>query len=197
VHFHCGRDGGSASAGDDILPEQQLVRIPGAELLPLIEALRMECGRRDEAATSIRQGLLLVLVGRLARAMDRDLLGVRHVVAAPAPALHERLAVVFRRHEARHLAVRTMARDLGMSERHLAAECRARLGISPARAFTAHRMARAAELLAGTGLPVKAVADRLGFSNPFHFSRVFHRTHGCTPSGFRRCMRDPGHAIGA
>lgn len=200
--FHLGGNGQDDEASglplfiEGILPEQQVVCVPPADLMPLVAELHRECDRHDEAAAAIRQGLVAAIVGRVVRAVDADRLA-SGPVRGDGDAFCARLATIFRRHESRGLAVCTMARDLGMSERHLATVCRERLGISPARAFTAHRMARAAELLAGTALPVKAVADRLGFSNPFHFSRVFHRCHGRTPSAYRIRPLTIRHAIGA
>ncbi len=48
------------------------------------------------------------------------------------------------------------------------------------------RMNHAARLLQAMGASVKQVAGELGFSDPFHFSRVFKRTMGVSPSQFTR-----------
>jgi AraC-like DNA-binding protein len=45
------------------------------------------------------------------------------------------------------------------------------------------RMARAAELLAQTELPVKEVAQRVGYRDHSQFSKAFKRTYGITPFG--------------
>jgi AraC-like DNA-binding protein len=47
------------------------------------------------------------------------------------------------------------------------------------------KMNRAAERLQQTGMMVKQAADESGFSDPFHFSRVFHSILGLSPSAFR------------
>ncbi len=44
---------------------------------------------------------------------------------------------------------------------------------------------RAVDLLLGTSLQAKEVGYRLGFSDPFHFSRVFKRLQGSSPAHFR------------
>jgi len=44
---------------------------------------------------------------------------------------------------------------------------------------------RAVDLLLGTSLQAKEVGYRLGFGDPFHFSRVFKRLQGSSPAHFR------------
>jgi AraC-like DNA-binding protein len=52
-------------------------------------------------------------------------------------------------------------------------------------------MSHAATLLQSPGTPVKAVADALGFSDAFHFSRVSRRSTDLSPARFARsAMRE-------
>jgi AraC-like DNA-binding protein len=46
------------------------------------------------------------------------------------------------------------------------------------------KMERAATLLLEFGMPVKEAAAKLGFSDPFHFSRSFKRRYGLSPAAF-------------
>lgn len=55
--------------------------------------------------------------------------------------------------------------------------------------LTAVRMARAAELLATTDLPVQDVAARVGYRQPTQFAKAFRRAHGRTPSEHREHAR--------
>ena len=48
------------------------------------------------------------------------------------------------------------------------------------------KMNAAAERLAQPGALVKSVADEMGFTDPFHFSRTFRRVLGISPVKFRR-----------
>jgi LacI family transcriptional regulator len=45
---------------------------------------------------------------------------------------------------------------------------------------------RAKNLLAGTGLPMPAVAERAGFTSAKQLSVVFHQETGLTPTAYRR-----------
>jgi len=47
------------------------------------------------------------------------------------------------------------------------------------------KMNHAAERLQQTDILVKQVAVESGFSDPFHFSRVFHSILGLSPAAFR------------
>ena len=47
------------------------------------------------------------------------------------------------------------------------------------------RMQRAAELLAGGGLTVREVANRVGYRQPAQFAKAFRRSQGVAPSGYR------------
>ncbi len=51
--------------------------------------------------------------------------------------------------------------------------------------LTEVRMQRAAELLAGGGLTVREVANRVGYRQPAQFAKAFRRSQGMAPSGYR------------
>ena len=59
---------------------------------------------------------------------------------------------------------------------------------SPYRFLTRLRMDHASQLLLDEAASVKAVAERLGFKDAFHFSRVFKSVHRVPPSRFRQSM---------
>jgi AraC-like DNA-binding protein len=46
------------------------------------------------------------------------------------------------------------------------------------------KMGRAAELLVHSDLLIKQVAQAIGLSDPYHFSKVFKKIHGVSPNGF-------------
>ncbi len=56
---------------------------------------------------------------------------------------------------------------------------------SPHRTLTSLKMAEAASLLVGTGATVAQAAEQVGFSDPYHFSRVFKSYYGSAPAHFR------------
>ena len=51
------------------------------------------------------------------------------------------------------------------------------------------RMSHARELLAADRLPVRQVAQRVGYHQPAQFAKSFRRYHGEPPSAYRRANR--------
>jgi len=47
------------------------------------------------------------------------------------------------------------------------------------------RISKADQLLKSTGLTVNEIAFRVGFSNPYHFSRMYKQSTGITPTRSR------------
>lgn len=87
------------------------------------------------------------------------------------------------------LRLEEMARAAGVSVPHFCALFKAATGVAPVMYFTRMRMRHAAEWLDGTDEPVSAIAARVGYENPFHFTRAFRRTHGLSPSAYRKRVR--------
>jgi len=62
---------------------------------------------------------------------------------------------------------------------------------SPYQYLLKQKMTHAADRLMADGVSVKQVADELGFSDPFHFSRVFRKVMGLPPGRFARLHQKP------
>lgn len=98
--------------------------------------------------------------------------------------LQLRLETLFEEFPDGSLTPGRMARELCMSRRTFEHKLRKLFDISPARVYLCHRIRRALPMLRN-GCSVKETAEFLGFSNPFHFSRVFKSITGRAPSEFR------------
>lgn len=79
-----------------------------------------------------------------------------------------------------------LAREAGYSNEHLRRLCRRQLGRSPMHQVTYLRMRNAAELLATTERTIEAIAQQVGYHNPFVFSNAFTKWIGWRPSEYRR-----------
>lgn len=59
-------------------------------------------------------------------------------------------------------------------------------GVSPSRYLTAYRMEQARKLLRDSRLSIGEIATRVGYPDPFHFSKTFKNCEGVSPSQFRQ-----------
>lgn len=85
----------------------------------------------------------------------------------------------------RPMRVVEVARLVGLSESHLTALFREHTGGGVVAHHTALRMARARHLLDSSTRSIGDVARAVGYADPLYFSRVFHKTHGVSPSDYR------------
>ncbi|WP_165492033.1 AraC family transcriptional regulator [Egibacter rhizosphaerae] len=147
-----------------------------------LTAMWEELHRRDDAhreAVHAHLTLLLVEVARLAGPMSTD------VPARHDPLLPRVFAVIEERyHEGISLA--DVAHSLHLTPGHLTTEVRRRTGRTVLEWITERRMTQARRLLTQTDLSISEVGHRVGYVDPAYFTRAFRRTHGVTPSNWRR-----------
>src|SRR6266487_397575 len=83
-------------------------------------------------------------------------------------------------------ALSQLARELGVSERHLRRAMEREIGVSPLALAQTHRLLLAKRLLADTALPVTRIAFASGFRSLRRFNSVFRERYGLSPSDLRR-----------
>jgi transcriptional regulator GlxA family with amidase domain len=111
--------------------------------------------------------------------------------SGPETALRIEQSVAFMaQHLDRPLQVATLAARANISPSHFFALFKRRIGSAPMDYFTRLRMQRACGLLEGTSLSVKEIASKLGYDDPFYFSRVFKSVNRVAPSDYRVAQRE-------
>jgi len=90
------------------------------------------------------------------------------------------------------ITVEDMARQAGMSSRHLARLFRAVTGTTPLQWLHTQRIRRAQELLEMTDDSVDQIAEASGMGTATTLRRHFHRTVGVPPDTYRRTFRPVG-----
>ncbi len=170
---------------DDIGPGTQQIAAPNAAFAPLAERLLAEAERIDPFTGHLLDALAAELVWAILRAVPRAVVNPRLLAGAEEHELGGRLTRLFAAHVSGNLGLHEMADALGMHQRTLSARCRSAFATSPTRMFVRFKMARAQTLLVQTDLPIKEISEHLGFENPYHFSTVFKRVHGVSPTQAR------------
>ena len=103
--------------------------------------------------------------------------------------LFEEAAEIIQREYADNLSLDDLAYRVAASRRQLQ-RAFAEAGETTFRSYLQRvRMARAAELLSDSSLPVNRVASAVGYRQPAQFAKAFRRHHGTPPSAFRDSAR--------
>ncbi|WP_447064982.1 AraC family transcriptional regulator [Vibrio alginolyticus] len=79
-----------------------------------------------------------------------------------------------------------IAKQCFISEEQLGRICRAIYGVSPQAKLIALRMNKAQELLRYSDWSIAAIANRVGYKDPYNFTHRFTRTYQISPSKFRK-----------
>jgi len=116
---------------------------------------------------------------------------MRTGTVARRQALFDEAAEIIEREYAAPLELDDVARRLATSRRQLQ-RAFAEIGGTSFRTHVARvRMRRALDLLREGRIPVREVANSVGYRQPAQFAKTFRRHHGAPPSSFR------GHSPGA
>lgn len=83
-------------------------------------------------------------------------------------------------------AIKYYADMCDLSEIYFIKIFREKFNTTPRQFINSLRINKASQLLLETSLTVQAIADSVGFENPFYFSRLFRNTTSMTPSEFRK-----------
>jgi AraC family transcriptional regulator, arabinose operon regulatory protein len=150
---------------------------------------------------------LSLLFHEVVRAMERGFLFLNLLLASHALA-HLVALMVRHRHEGRHnesdgvqriaqsiiymsehldqpLRISSLAELVQLSPAHYTVLFKEQAGCSPLHYLLLLRIHQACQLLQLTTLTVKGIAARLGYKDPFHFSRQFKQHQGVSPSEYR------------
>ena len=143
----------------------------------------------EEARLMLPHWARLVVLEMLADNAARNLL-----TAQPAdPIVTEVMAELNRRFNA-PMRLDDLATWAGFSPQHLNRRFRKQLGVTPLQYLTQLRMQRAVALLADGRLTVQAVAHRVGYDDPYYFSRLFKQHLGQSPAQYRTAAAEPARS---
>ena len=87
------------------------------------------------------------------------------------------------------ISIPSLAAHVGMSERAFRNAFQSVMDWSPKRYFDRLRLEKAAEILRQNRYSIGEIADQLGYSSPFHFSRAFRELFGLPPSTYAAVIR--------
>ena len=86
------------------------------------------------------------------------------------------------------LTIEMLAREVGLSPAHFARAFKETMGRAPHQYLLALRLERARRLLETTHASLSDIAQRAGFADQAHFTRLFKRAFGITPGAMLRSL---------
>ncbi|HBO0783077.1 helix-turn-helix transcriptional regulator [Pseudomonas aeruginosa] len=92
-------------------------------------------------------------------------------------------------HLAEGVSVARLAEECGLSRSYFTKAFKCSTGVSPHEWLMRMRVDRAKELMLGSDEPLSQIGVACGFSDQPHFSRIFLRLAGASPSTWRRVKR--------
>lgn len=162
---------------DASIIQDGVLRIGGARrLLPIIEKVRLASTQDLLEANAMLQNLLFELHHERRRERKRNVKFKR---------LHA-LIQELRRDQHRWWSVREMAEYCYVSENHLRRLFKENTGMNPKNYVDNLKIRQAIAPLCESGESIADIASRLGFVDPYHFSRRFKRIMGIPPGQYRR-----------
>jgi len=170
--------GGTWAAGDyrsDPLPE----RVTTPDDWPVISGDFLRCAARYDGYGRRRQALCNALATSIVLHLAEHW---RSPEVVPLSARMQAMVEHIRARAARGCTRYELARAFRLTHSHVNDCFRRELGMTPTQVLIRERCRLAYRLLVEDGASVQAAATAAGFSDPFYFSRVFHRHYGRPPS---------------
>lgn len=168
-----------------------------SDLESIAAAIASELTARQWGWENSARGLLYYLISIVVRRLDRAQDAKLRFPESPTVHADPRTWGIVRgvlewceANSRKGVRLKDVADAVGYSPSYLSRLISRHLGRSLSEHLHRRRMEAAKQLLEGSDLPVRRVAEQLGYADPAHFSRAFARAVGVPPQTYRRRCAD-------
>ncbi len=85
----------------------------------------------------------------------------------------------------KNIKVNDIANDVGINRSYFTSIFKKVMHVSPQEYLMNYRFQKAAELIKSTDLPIQDISNRVGYENPYNFSKMFKNFYGTSPKNYR------------
>ncbi len=114
---------------------------------------------------------------------------IRHKQKSKTDTIDETISYI-NEHYMDKITLPMLAERAGMSEGHYTVLFKKQTGTTMTNYLRSLRIGKAKQMFQQTRLSAKEVAQKTGFSDYFHFSRVFKQEVGCSPTAFQQSQSE-------
>ena len=185
--LHLGRLMGGPSADD--VPPVRLRRTFGVaapQIARLMLTLRDEADSRNPGGLAVVEAVTTALGHLLVRYAGVERARPLRVRGGLSSVARRRVLELIDAHLDARLTVDMLAREVGLSPAHFARAFKETIGRAPHQYLLELRLERARRLLELCGADLSDVAQRMGFADQAHFTRLFKRAYRITPGALMR-----------
>ncbi|TVX99438.1 AraC family transcriptional regulator [Paenibacillus cremeus] len=153
----------------------------GPELREAFERLYRLWSEKDAGYEWESRVVMLEAVRLVAAGEARDSVGK----GGSATAVREAI-VYMKNHYSKEIGREDVARHVALSPAYLSSKFKKHTGSSPIQYLNKLRLDHAKQLLRQSEMPIRQVAEEVGFADSFYFSRLFTKETGMSPREYRK-----------
>ena len=162
--------------------ERRVVTLPVEEGYRALEAGECDCAVGHTSDQAVRLGRLRGIHLHDLAGNELSALGARAQLEAGAA---DAIRAYVHRHYGSDLSLERVAASVHLSPAYVSFLFKRETGVSLIKYIAGHRVERACALLRDTNLKITDIAARVGYDDPYYFSRLFKRVIGVPPSAYR------------
>lgn len=155
----------------------------------LLRKIFHEIGEKKEDYQILAKGYCLECLALLARHMRLDKLERSHKLSETHRMAVEKAIKFIDENHRRKLSLSELAGNAFLSQYHFCRVFKAYTSYPPIKYLAMRRIEKARELLSDGTLTFADIAEKVGFSGPFHFSAAFKRQEGFSPLEYKKLLR--------